>query len=816
LKLRTHGQAKLVVEPGRTPCIGITTRLLPQPRQPSVPHFSHRADTRIPRDIDRNYAHGWKHYRKIAGSFALAMSMQSSSRHRISRGGWLYSRADTSNPSTTFAPQYAHPSDYHARHSSKDHIVPETEKEARGNGHGNRQNSVKNSTLSRLKLWWLETLAAVVAIGLLVGIYSILAAYDGEQISTWTAPITLTAVVSIFSTANRVALANIASNIISQAKWSWFWSPETNPRVMGPPIKDMELFDEASRSPSGASLLLKNSLKKPALILPLVVAIFATATGPFVQQAVQLIPCEYHDRDGTATIPKLQSLYVIPSNTSSKTWGIHGIRALSLPVKAGIISSLTDPNSNDSAIMFTCTTGNCTFPLLKEDDGSLVTHRSIGFCSSCTDISSLITKNVTNNPTGAPIRKNVSTTWLLPNGQKVYQHEILQHTADGWLSEWPTTFLDVSPDNFDFNWSNSKADNVSQYLDTSMWGFLNMTILSMNNFTADRASSDSGSSLNSTTISATACTLYPCLKSYAAKIEGQILNESLVKISNLQPYGDLMYKRTMNSGTLKGQQVVFPTDMISVPTPCLVDGRTYTAENLSSAPDAITLSLRDFGTTSRPVSLGYNGSNAPPEVNITAPRECLYAMEHYDWFKAAQTFLKDTLRGACARRENLDTSLPKCGQSFWLETLANMPFRTRDDVAGYLDDVAESLTRRFRMGVNADGKGEGGATDVPGVVMQTTVCFAVRWYWLIFPTGLTVLATVALLWELVRTAFRLGGGEMVWKSSLLPLLYHRERFVEVDGQGAAVDDEKRDDWVPLLPLKDMEREAKRTRVVFQE
>lgn len=713
-------------------------------------------------------------------------------------------RATLQQPSL---PQSTHSSEYHQ-------VFLRTEGDTRGNGHENGQARVKISTLSRLIAWWSEALAVAAAIGLLLGIYYILVAYDGQEISTWTASITLTAVVSILSTGIRVALAKVASSVISQAKWSWFWSQEINPRSIGQPIEDMELFDEASRSSSGASQLLKYSLKRPALLFPLVVAILSTATGPFVQQAVQPVTCEYQEKGSTATIPKLQSLYSLPSPNGSRTWGLHGIRALTLPVKAGIISSLTNPRSNDSSITFTCTTGNCSFPLLKEEDGSVVSHRSIGFCSSCTDISSHITKNVTSNPTEAPLFSNVSTTWLLPNGQKVYQHEILQHTADGWLSEWPTTFLDVSPDDFDFHSSKSKNDDVLHHLDASKWGFVNMTILSINNFTADRAAFNS--SLNYTTVSATTCTLYPCLKSYAANIEGQILNERLISTSDLKPYGDLLYKRTLNSGSLKGQQVFFPSDMISVRTPCLVDGQTYTAENLSSAPDIITLSRRDFGTAEGSVSLEYNGRNAPPEVNITAPRECLYAMEHYDWFNAAQDFLKDALRGACERTFSSGTPVSKCGQHFWLETLADMPFRTRDHVADYLGDVAESLTRRFRMGANADRSGEGAATDVPGVVMRTTVCFAVRWYWLMMPAGLTALAVVALSWELVCTAFGLGSGAMVWKSSLLPFLYHRERFVEVGGQGVAVDVEKRDDWVPLLPLKEMEQEAKRIYMVFQE
>ncbi|PVI03010.1 hypothetical protein DM02DRAFT_652988 [Periconia macrospinosa] len=259
------------------------------------------------------------------------------------------------------------------------------------------------------------------------------------------------------------------------------------------------------------------------------------------------------------------------------------------------------------------------------------------------------------------------------------------------MSECPTTLLDVSTDYIDFNLSTSNASDVLQYSNTSRWAFLNLTILSINNFTIK--------------ISAT--------------IRDNTLDEKLVSAAELKLYDDLLYKLTQNSVNIKGQEALFPSDMIGVSTPCLANGRTYTAENLSWAPDAVTLTHLDFGTRPRPISYGYNGSNAPPAINITAPRECLYAIEHYDWLEAAQGFFKETLRGTCKHREAYPA--PSCGDSFWLENLASVPLRMRNEVAGYLDDVAESLTRRFRMGATAEGTGQGNATDVPGVVTDNSL-----------------------------------------------------------------------------------------------
>lgn len=246
--------------------------------------------------------------------------MDSTLRHGLPReGGWRYSRPDAQKLPSTFTSEYTHPSEYHTQYSSGEHAAPEAEEH---NRQGISRPRVKTSTFSQLKLWRLDILAILLAIGLVVGIFLLLDAYNGRQISTWTEPITLTAAAAILSAANAAALAKVASSVISQEKWAWFWSLEANPRVMGPPLKDMDRFDEASRGPWGAILLLKTGVKKPALLIPLVVTVFAVAMGPFVQQAVRPVQCEFEVEDDTATIPKLQSLY---STNGFRAWGQFGM-----------------------------------------------------------------------------------------------------------------------------------------------------------------------------------------------------------------------------------------------------------------------------------------------------------------------------------------------------------------------------------------------------------------------------------------------------------------------------------------------------------
>lgn len=75
---------------------------------------------------------------------------------------------------------------------------------------------------------------------------------------------------------------------------------------------------------------------------------------------------------------------------------------------------------------------------------------------------------------------------------------------------------------------------------------------------------------------------------------------------------------------------------------------------------------------------------------------------------------------------------------------------------------------------------------------------------------LTVLTAVVLAWTVMRGVIT---GDIVWKSSLLPLVYYGDRIVVVERNGeegkGLCDAEQ-----PFMGLKEMKADSKRVRVVF--
>lgn len=95
--------------------------------------------------------------------------------------------------------------------------------------------------------WEIVSLAlALVALGSIVGV---LASFDGKPLPDWPYAITLNALVALLATVAHASLVLPLSSAISQLKWIRF-------RTGRWPLSDLELFDEASRGPSGSFLLL--------------------------------------------------------------------------------------------------------------------------------------------------------------------------------------------------------------------------------------------------------------------------------------------------------------------------------------------------------------------------------------------------------------------------------------------------------------------------------------------------------------------------------------------------------------------------------
>ncbi|CAJ2512623.1 Uu.00g007420.m01.CDS01 [Anthostomella pinea] len=598
----------------------------------------------------------------------------------------------------------------------------------------------------------------------------------------------------------------VTSEIISQAKWSWFWSSRSKPARRGRPLSGLQTFDKASRGPLGSLLLIGTGLRNPVLLMSLIAVLLSIAMGPFSQQAVRTIDCTYVDPTQTAFIPNVQTV------------GYSNLE-VSYPVKGAIISSLTDPNSSDSRIQPTCTSGNCTFRSFQDQEG----------------VQRLPTEeegvlHYADEPPGG----NISTDyWTLPHGQTVSYEE-----RGWWATQYNITFIDIragywsTDDTVMYNTDMSSAMNLSWATESLGPEFLNLSAFSLLNITILMAP---GAGNQTVPRVAFACTLYPCVQSYFASVSNGELEESVVSTQTLLPWGkdvpDLGFGDVYQEES--HEIAIFPADMISIQTPCLVERSLYTQENISSAPEATTLPRRRFNRTTPIRFPFYNGQEDEYKdlgdmVNVKAPTPCLYGMDHYRWFEDMQEFAESTFSGACTLQYGGELRYPDSScDPFWIKPVYQSG-STLSAVDAYMSTFTQSITRKFHLGIDRgesttpDYRGESATPDdygssmsgVNGSAWQTTTCFAVDWRWLLLPSALTLFTALALTWTLVKPLLGVRDESMLWKSSILPLLYYKERVVPT------ADDRGVYRFAPagtgdLLDLGELNKDAKRARVTFQ-
>lgn len=752
----------------------------------------------------------------------------------------------------TQPPQYANYDMYKRVDISEE--VPETNNRASESRIETTYASPRRAGFTIFKRWWLEVLSILVSIGVLIAIHTLLKQYDGKQTSDWTMIINLTTLVAILSTLGRMSLVTIVSQIIAQAKWSKFWHRERlegGKDLQSQPLNDMAVYDSASRGEIWSSVqLFSKGARSPSVVFSVLVMLLSVAMASFAQQAVRTVNCEFADEVVNASIPSIQAF----GNFGFRVWDEKERRQLSYATKASLISSIANPSGVESEIRATCSSGNCTFPRLLDDTGRLFTHRAMGFCSKCVDTSSLATyskfqgQKDGHENNDAVLSTSVSA-WSLPTGQNVSYRSAMTHGAagtgetQGFVTEDDTAFLNVMSDGMNLDWiARNSSNDVADLIKLALHGYANISFLSLQDTTSDRSYTGVDKQLTRQALGS-ACTIYPCVKSYLASMVNSKYSETLVSSETLPLFGDLMMIVENDRIRADFRKVVWPTDAIAVASPCLVDGQVYTKSNMSSAPGAIPLTRLKYDDTRTAfdqtvlVALDKTTSDYPGAINITAPPQCIFGVEHWDWYKSMRDFLAGTFHGTCGDWGTAKSwyMLPSCVSDYdardryqsgytnpwWLEELTKTSNRTTSEITKWLDGVTESMTRRFRLSSESYGK-QPWSQDVRstnGTVMHTTTCFSIEWQWLIFPLTLTLIGTVVLLWTLVKEHFGLDvthGREMVWKSSILPFIYHQERFVPIDYFDRA--DEfcagREQGWTALMDLDSMEKDAKEYKVVF--
>jgi len=481
-----------------------------------------------------------------------------------------------------------------------------------------------------------------------------------------------------------------------------------------------------------------------ALIGALVI-VTSLAIGPFTQQALRTTVCQL---PLNSSAPSIKAAHYV--DETDFFIGGHTLPSavLRTSMRGAIVDGMINSQSPSIFGGFICESGNCTFPSYEG-----VTHSSIGFCSKCDDITGSIRERF--------ISRNESSTG---NAKRVFQlNSQTQITLDEQGS-WMVATAYQSPQ--------------APYVHTQDFSLLTFTYASCEPFfnetsnRTEKACKHDHPHLphlsSGIDIMAANCSLFPCLRNYEGSVVNGALKERLVSTTPTN---------VSISDDIRDHPRLPFDDFPVIKTPCLVDGVSYDANNISSVPAKpgrnMTWAIQDGGK------------------NITAPLECAYSMPWGLNFGITNT-LETSLNGTCLFEflsntggEATDPSNINCdwdGGNWLLVDMYNKGNATLSSVAKVVGNVATSITNRMRnTGLDAHRDGPG---VVRGEALRTTVCTRVNWRWIALPAVLTAIVLFLLLWVLAQSWWD-RESRPVWKSSPLPLLVHGLGF-HVTGRQALI------------------------------
>ncbi|EME87770.1 uncharacterized protein MYCFIDRAFT_75605 [Pseudocercospora fijiensis CIRAD86] len=248
-----------------------------------------------------------------------------------------------------------------------------------------------------LAVWWQEGIAAFCLAASAIASFATLYPYQGKPLPEWPYSITIGALLSTYSVILRLTASFLVAEGLAQLKWQWFNTKER-------PLHDLVLHDEATRGPLGAiKFLARIPLPRSWQWLACVLIIIGLLIGPFTQQVLQYTQCAVPlpPSDIHRTQVPRASIFV-----GNGTHDGAAINTLVLGEQASVNAGLYTTGQ----VSAVCPSGNCTFSI----------YKSVGYCSTCIDVSADAKVVVVNNTNSVPpFNNSVITTTSLSSGLSV-------------------------------------------------------------------------------------------------------------------------------------------------------------------------------------------------------------------------------------------------------------------------------------------------------------------------------------------------------------------------------------------------------------
>lgn len=659
--------------------------------------------------------------------------------------------------------------------------------------------------LSTQNPWFLEIFNAVLLLVAISAIVATLYIHDGRPLPQWPFNITINAMLSIYAVVLKSSMALIQTSCIGQMQWSWF---STSSR----PLHDLVSFHDAGQGPWGSvSWIWTHRLRQPIATLGAFIIIWAIAVDPSVQQLIQPVDC-------TEELPGAPA-------ASIPTTNVLAYQEFTEALQASIVAGMyTRQNLTD----FECITGNCTFA------GNYTT---LGFCSSCEDVSAkvIITKNckvistqnrkiyegpcdqIPEGPEGKTFTTiwNITTAYLPWNLTFYYNSTIWEQLADPYASleedDHPDVFkIEASPHRVpDLLGGNvyGSSEQIDFGIDLGVIYGMSKGSIHRSDPTYPRQNltgcedAFSNNTWYCRGYGAATCLFQPCLRTYSAGIQAGRLTETLVKHTDLGE--DWGYSKVTGAEITIGYFGLVDKDCVSDD-----QHQQLAAAGYDGVRDAQSRWL-PYKVTYDPTLPNAVEYNATLSYSLLASH-CLFLVAD-NWVRSMNGFPLGTVQRLSADYDPLSTrgsGRPLFLASDTLLYIWNSGRANMTGVSEIMDNLAEALTL---WGRSTRGRtwGQDGLgvfnRRVTGQVLHYATCVQVTWAWLALPAGLTVLTVLLLAATMVTTT---RGQLPVWKSSPLTMLFHGPggRYW-IDPLLFATDTSKKPDGEDAITRRGMEKYA---------
>lgn len=228
--------------------------------------------------------------------------------------------------------------------------------------------------------WWLlEVTSCGGAVLSLLAIAIFLKVYDGHPQPQWPHGITPNSVISWFATLLRAFILMPIAACIGQASWNHFHDKSH-------PLKDIVVFDEASRGAVGSAFLMIKFWQRLFACVGAMITILSIGINPIVQQLVSIQARTIDGGVGAgagASLGRAQSFVqydTLPTDTEDTSPLFLPTPEMIGAMYEGMFFRAGSSSASTLEMTPSCPTGNCTFPVFQ----------SLAVGSACENVTHLL------------------------------------------------------------------------------------------------------------------------------------------------------------------------------------------------------------------------------------------------------------------------------------------------------------------------------------------------------------------------------------------------------------------------------------------